>query len=48
LGFDARHNTQRIGRVLLATGLDAMDVAITTSFGNAKLTQFHVVTDEIV
>jgi transglutaminase-like putative cysteine protease len=45
--FDARHNTRRIGRVLLATGLDATDVAITTSFGAAKLTQFNVVTDEI-
>jgi len=46
--FDARHNQQRIGRVLLATGLDAMDVAITTSFGSSKLTHFEVVTDEIV
>jgi transglutaminase-like putative cysteine protease len=46
--FDARHNAQRIGRVLLATGLDATDVAITTSFGASKLTQFQVVTDEIV
>ena len=46
--FDARHNTPRIGRVLLATGLDATDVAITTSFGAAKLTQFNVVTDEIL
>ncbi len=46
--FDARHNAPRIGRVLLATGLDATDVAITTSFGGAKLTQFNVVTDEIV
>jgi transglutaminase-like putative cysteine protease len=46
--FDARHNTPRIGRVLLATGLDATDVAITTSFGSAKLTQFNVVTDEVV
>ena len=46
--FDARHNTPRIGRVLLATGLDATDVAITTSFGAAKLTEFTVVTDEIV
>ena len=45
--FDARHNTPRIGRVLLATGLDATDVAITTSFGSSKLTKFHVVTDEI-
>jgi len=46
--FDARHNQQRIGRVLLATGLDATDAAITTSFGAAKLTQFTVVSDEIV
>ena len=46
--FDARHNQPRIGRVLLATGLDATDVAITTSFGSSKLTQFHIVTDEIV
>lgn len=46
--FDARHNTPRIGRVLLATGLDATDVAITTSFGASKLTHFSVVTDESV
>ena len=45
--FDARHNEPRIGRVLIATGLDATDVAITTSFGNAKLSHFEVVTDEI-
>ena len=44
---DARHNTQRIGRVLLATGLDATDVAITTSFGSAPLSHFTVVTDEV-
>jgi transglutaminase-like putative cysteine protease len=46
--FDARHDRPRIGRVLLATGLDATDAAITTSFGGSSLTQFHVVTDEIV
>ena len=46
--FDARHNMPRIGRVLLATGLDATDVAITTSFGSSKLTRFDIVTDEIV
>jgi len=45
--FDARHNVPRIGRVLIATGLDATDVAITTSFGSAKLSHFEVVTDEI-
>jgi transglutaminase-like putative cysteine protease len=45
--FDARHNKPRIGRVLMATGRDAADVAITTSFGSAMLTQFTVVTDEV-
>lgn len=45
--FDARHNQTRIGRVLIATGRDAADVAITTSFGTATLTQFTVIADEI-
>jgi transglutaminase-like putative cysteine protease len=45
--FDARHNQARIGRVLMATGLDAADVAITTSFGSLQLTKFEVVTEEI-
>jgi transglutaminase-like putative cysteine protease len=45
--FDARHNVARIGRVLIATGMDATDVAITTSFGGARLSHFEVVTDEI-
>jgi transglutaminase-like putative cysteine protease len=31
--FDARNNVPRIGRVLLARGRDAADVAITTTFG---------------
>jgi len=44
--FDARHNAPRIGRVLIATGLDATDVAISTSFGVAKLAHFEVVTNE--
>ena len=44
--FDARHNVPRIGRVLMATGRDASDVAITTSFGEANLCHFSVVTDE--
>jgi transglutaminase-like putative cysteine protease len=44
--FDARHNKQRIGRVLMATGRDAADVAITTSFGQADLRSFFVVTEE--
>ena len=45
--FDARHNCPRIGRVLVAAGRDAADVAITTSFGTATLERFTVITDEI-
>ena len=45
--FDARHNTPRIGRVLMATGRDAADVAITTCFGAAYLKKFEVVTEEV-
>lgn len=44
---DARHNQPRIGRVLMAIGRDASDVAITTSFGRANLTKFTVVTEEV-
>jgi transglutaminase-like putative cysteine protease len=44
--FDARHNTPRIGRVLMAVGRDASDVALTTSFGQAVLSRFYVVTEE--
>jgi transglutaminase-like putative cysteine protease len=44
--FDARHNTPRIGRVLIATGRDASDVAVTTSFGQADLRYFYIVTEE--
>ena len=46
--FDARNNTPRIGRVLMATGRDAADVAITTSFGISWLKKFLVVTDEVI
>ena len=45
--FDARHNTPRIGRILMARGRDATDVAMVTSFGPCVLTGFKVVTDEI-
>jgi transglutaminase-like putative cysteine protease len=44
--FDARHNTPQVGRVLMAVGRDASDVAITTSFGVANLTRFEVVAEE--
>lgn len=43
---DARFNEQRIGRTLMATGRDAADVALTTSFGLARLANFFVVCDE--
>jgi transglutaminase-like putative cysteine protease len=45
--FDARNNTPRIGRVLMATGRDAADVAMTTSFGTSWLNRFSVVSDEV-
>jgi transglutaminase-like putative cysteine protease len=45
--MDARHNTQRIGRILMATGRDATDVALTTSFGIANLTHFYVESNEV-
>lgn len=45
--FDARHNTPRIGRVLMARGRDAVDVALTTSFGPTQLEFFKVWTAEV-
>jgi transglutaminase-like putative cysteine protease len=45
--FDARHNVPRIGRVLMARGRDAADVAISMTFGATVLTGFRVWTDEI-
>lgn len=45
--FDARHNARRIGWILMATGRDAADCAITTSFGPALLEKFVVWTDEV-
>jgi transglutaminase-like putative cysteine protease len=45
--MDARHGRARIGRVLMARGRDAADVALITSFGPHKLTKFTVITDEI-
>jgi len=44
--FDARNNQPRLGRILMATGRDAADVAMTTSFGKADLCYFSVVTEE--
>jgi len=46
--FDARHNMPRIGRILMGTGRDAADVALTTSFGRMDLVKFFVISDEVV
>ena len=45
--FDARNNVPRIGRMLMARGRDAADVAITTTFGPNTLHSFTVVTEEV-
>jgi transglutaminase-like putative cysteine protease len=45
--FDARHNRRRVGRILMAVGRDATDVAISTSFGPSTLVEFRVVTEEL-
>lgn len=45
--FDPRNNVPRIGRVLIARGRDASDVAIVTTFGPNTLESFTIRTDEI-
>jgi transglutaminase-like putative cysteine protease len=44
--FDARHNVPRIGRIVMARGRDAADVAFSTTFGQNVLKRFIVRTDE--
>ena len=44
--FDARNNVPRIGRVLIARGRDASDVAISSTFGPNTLASFKVWTEE--
>lgn len=44
--FDARNNVPRIGRVLIARGRDAADVAISSTFGPNTLSSFRVWTEE--
>jgi hypothetical protein len=46
--FDARHNTPRFGRILMARGRDATGVALSTSFGRTRLVRFTVATDEVL
>jgi hypothetical protein len=43
--FDPRNNISRIGRVLIARGRDAVDIAITTTFGPNLMVGFMVRTD---
>jgi len=45
--FDARNNTPRIGRVLIARGRDATDVPISNTFGPNTLKSFKVWTEEV-
>ena len=45
--FDARNNKPMYGRVLMARGRDAADVAMITSFGPNELRNFTVICDEL-
>jgi len=45
--FDARNNTPRVGRILMARGRDAADVALATTFGQHVLENFTIWTYEV-
>ncbi|MEQ8664116.1 MAG: transglutaminase family protein [Rhodospirillales bacterium] len=45
--FDPRHNTPRIGRILMARGRDAADVPMLLAFGHHTLTHLKVWTEEV-
>ncbi len=45
--FDPRNNVPRMGRVLMARGRDAADVAIATTFGSNYMEDFKVWCDEM-
>ncbi len=45
--FDARNNTRRFGRTLMARGRDAADTALTTSYNQMLIEDFAVWTDEV-
>jgi transglutaminase-like putative cysteine protease len=45
--LDGRHNEPRIGRILMATGRDAVDVALTTQFGCGFSQSFSVTPEEM-
>lgn len=46
--FDPRNNEPRIGRVVIARGRDALDVAMVTTWGPAELQVMTVWADEVV
>ncbi len=45
--FDARHNRPRTGRVLIARGRDAVDVALSTVYGDAQMHTLQVWADQV-
>jgi transglutaminase-like putative cysteine protease len=45
--FDARHNEPRVGRIFVGRGRDAVDVALSTSYGAARLDKMTVWSDEV-
>lgn len=45
--FDPRNNVPRTGRVLMARGRDAADVAISNAFGATQLMKFDVVCEPV-
>jgi transglutaminase-like putative cysteine protease len=44
--FDPRNNVPRIGRILMARGRDAVDAALSTTYGVSRLESFKVWADE--
>jgi transglutaminase-like putative cysteine protease len=45
--FDARHNVPRIGRIVIGRGRDAVDVALTTIYGDSELVNLLVWADAV-
>jgi transglutaminase-like putative cysteine protease len=45
--FDPRNNQRRIGHIVIARGRDALDVAMVTSFGAARLDNMTVWADRV-
>jgi transglutaminase-like putative cysteine protease len=45
--FDGRHNMPRIGRIVVARGLDAADIPMIHTFGPHWLQEFTVITEEV-